>query len=157
MTGAGARRRQGGDFGARDLGPVAGAQQDRGQGRRSQVRRLSQGVGQIVVTGATRGAQDEAVQLNEYAFTQQVIRFARARNHLTRAVADQQRNRQGVETGQYGVDNLYVGVPCVIGAAGVERIVEIALDEQARKNFDVSVDAVKELLVACKAIDGSLS
>jgi malate dehydrogenase len=60
-------------------------------------------------------------------------------------------------TGQYGVDNLYVGVPCVIGAAGVERIVEIALDEQARKNFDVSVDAVKELLVACKQIDGSLS
>jgi malate dehydrogenase len=60
-------------------------------------------------------------------------------------------------TGQYGVDNLYVGVPCVIGAAGVERIVEIALDEQARKNFDVSVEAVKELLVACKAIDGSLS
>ncbi|WP_309662975.1 malate dehydrogenase [Sphingomonas sp.] len=60
-------------------------------------------------------------------------------------------------TGQYGVDNLYVGVPCVLGAGGVERIVEIQLDDAARKNFDVSVDAVKELLVACKAIDGSLA
>ncbi|MEP7130967.1 MAG: malate dehydrogenase [Sphingomicrobium sp.] len=60
-------------------------------------------------------------------------------------------------TGQYGVDNLYVGVPCVIGAGGVERIVEIQLDEAARKNFDVSVEAVKELLVACKQIDNSLA
>jgi malate dehydrogenase len=59
-------------------------------------------------------------------------------------------------TGQYGVDDLYVGVPVVIGAGGVERIVEIQLDEAARKNFDVSVEAVKELLVACKAIDSSL-
>jgi malate dehydrogenase len=60
-------------------------------------------------------------------------------------------------TGQYGVDNLYVGVPCVIGAGGVERIVEIELNDEARANFKVSVDAVKELLEACKAIDGSLN
>jgi malate dehydrogenase len=59
-------------------------------------------------------------------------------------------------TGQYGVDDLYVGVPCVLGAGGVEKIVEIALDDAARENFNVSVDAVKELLVACKAIDSSL-
>ncbi len=59
-------------------------------------------------------------------------------------------------TGQYGVDDLYVGVPVVIGAEGVERIVEVQLDEEARGNFQVSVDAVKELLEACKAIDGSL-
>jgi malate dehydrogenase len=59
-------------------------------------------------------------------------------------------------TGQYGVNDLYVGVPVVIGAGGVERIVEIELDEASRANFDVSVDAVKELLVACKGIDGSL-
>ena len=58
--------------------------------------------------------------------------------------------------GQYGVNDLYVGVPVVIGAGGVERIVEIELDEAAKVNFQVSVDAVKELLVACKAIDGSL-
>jgi malate dehydrogenase len=60
-------------------------------------------------------------------------------------------------TGQYGVDDLYVGVPCLLGAGGVEKIVEIELDDSARDNFDVSVDAVKELLVACKQIDGSLA
>ncbi|WP_309662795.1 malate dehydrogenase [Sphingomonas sp.] len=60
-------------------------------------------------------------------------------------------------TGQYGVDDLYVGVPVVIGEGGVERIVEIQLDDTAKANFQVSVDAVKELLVACKAIDGSLA
>ncbi|HEX8624943.1 MAG TPA: malate dehydrogenase [Allosphingosinicella sp.] len=58
--------------------------------------------------------------------------------------------------GQYGVDDLYVGVPIVIGAGGVERIVEIELDESAKANFQVSVEAVKELLEACRAIDGSL-
>jgi len=60
-------------------------------------------------------------------------------------------------TGQYGVDNLYVGVPSIIGAGGVEKIVEIELNEQAKVNFQVSVDAVKELLEACKAIDSSLA
>ena len=59
--------------------------------------------------------------------------------------------------GQYGVDDLYVGVPCVIGEQGVERIVEIELKDEAKANFQVSVDAVKELLVACKQIDGSLA
>jgi malate dehydrogenase len=60
-------------------------------------------------------------------------------------------------TGQYGVKDLYVGVPCVIGAGGVEKIVEIELNEEAKANFKVSVDAVKELLAACRAIDGSLA
>ncbi len=60
-------------------------------------------------------------------------------------------------TGQYGVDDLYVGVPVVIGAEGVERIVEIELNAEAQKNFTVSVDAVKELLVACKGIEPSLA
>jgi malate dehydrogenase len=59
-------------------------------------------------------------------------------------------------TGQYGVDDLYVGVPCVIGAGGVEKIVEIELNAEAKANFQVSVDAVRELLEACKAIDESL-
>ena len=58
--------------------------------------------------------------------------------------------------GQYGVKDLYVGVPVVIGAGGVEQIVEIALDDEAKANMQVSVDAVKELLVACRAIDPSL-
>ncbi len=59
-------------------------------------------------------------------------------------------------SGQYGVDNLYVGVPVVLGAGGVERIVEIDLNAEAKANFNLSVDAVKELLVACKQIDESL-
>ena len=59
-------------------------------------------------------------------------------------------------SGQYGVDDLYVGVPVVIGAGGVEKIVEIELNASAKANFDVSVDAVKELLVACKGIDSTL-
>ena len=60
-------------------------------------------------------------------------------------------------TGQYGVDDLYVGVPVVIGAGGVERIVEIALNDEAKQGFKVSVDAVKELLEACKGLDSSLA
>jgi malate dehydrogenase len=60
-------------------------------------------------------------------------------------------------SGQYGVDDLYVGVPVVIGAGGVERIVEIALDETAKANFELSVAAVRELIAACKAIDGALA
>ena len=59
--------------------------------------------------------------------------------------------------GQYGLDGLYVGVPVVIGAGGVEKIVEIELDDEAKQNLTVSVDAVKELIVACKGIDGSLN
>jgi len=60
-------------------------------------------------------------------------------------------------TGQYGIDDLYVGVPVFIGAGGVEQIVEIELDAEAKVNLDVSVEAVKELLVACKGIDPSLA
>ena len=59
--------------------------------------------------------------------------------------------------GQYGVDDLYVGVPVVIGAGGVEQVIEIPLDDAAKAGLQVSIDAVKELLVACKGIDGSLS
>ena len=60
-------------------------------------------------------------------------------------------------TGQYGVDGLYVGVPVVIGAGGAEEVVEITLDDEAKANFQVSVDAVKELLEACKGIEPSLA
>jgi malate dehydrogenase len=59
--------------------------------------------------------------------------------------------------GKYGLDGLYVGVPIVIGAGGVEEIIEIDLDETAKGYLQVSVDAVKELLVACKGIDESLA
>jgi malate dehydrogenase len=60
-------------------------------------------------------------------------------------------------SGQYGVSDLYVGVPVIIGAGGVERVVEIELSQSAKANFQVSVDAVKELLTACKGIDPSLA
>jgi malate dehydrogenase len=59
--------------------------------------------------------------------------------------------------GKYGLDGLYVGVPVVIGAGGAEEVIEIALDSEAKQNFQVSVDAVKELLVACKQIDPNLN
>ncbi|MEH3107328.1 MAG: malate dehydrogenase [Sphingomonas fennica] len=60
-------------------------------------------------------------------------------------------------SGEYGVDGLYVGVPVVIGAGGVEKIVEIQLSDEAKGNLQVSVDAVKELQAACRAIDGTLA
>jgi malate dehydrogenase len=49
-------------------------------------------------------------------------------------------------TGQYGVRDLYVGVPVVIGAGGVERIVELQLDGEEKAAFDKSVGAVKGLI-----------
>ncbi|MEM1399359.1 MAG: malate dehydrogenase [Pseudomonadota bacterium] len=48
-------------------------------------------------------------------------------------------------TGQYGVDGLYIGVPTVIGAGGIERIVEITLDAEEKEMFDKSVAAVTAL------------
>jgi malate dehydrogenase len=49
---------------------------------------------------------------------------------------------------EYGVGGYYVGVPIVLGAAGVERIIELELDAQERADFQKSVDAVKELVAA---------
>ncbi|RMF11882.1 MAG: malate dehydrogenase [Alphaproteobacteria bacterium] len=60
-------------------------------------------------------------------------------------------------TGQYGVNDLYVGVPVVIGANGVERVVEIELDETDSAGFQKSVNAVKNLVAACKNIEPSLA
>jgi len=48
--------------------------------------------------------------------------------------------------GEYGVDGLYLGVPCVLGAGGVERILELELDAGERKLFDASVEHVRELV-----------
>ena len=59
--------------------------------------------------------------------------------------------------GEYGVDGLYVGVPVLIGAGGVEKVVEIELDDADKAGLQVSVDAVKELLDACKSLDSSLA
>jgi malate dehydrogenase len=57
-------------------------------------------------------------------------------------------------TGQYGVSDLYVGVPVVIGAGGVERVVEIKLDPKEQAAFDKSCAAVRELLDACRKLVG---
>jgi malate dehydrogenase len=54
--------------------------------------------------------------------------------------------------GEFGVKGLYVGVPCVIGANGVERVVEIDLNSAERKMFMKSVDSVKGLVEACMKI-----
>jgi malate dehydrogenase len=58
--------------------------------------------------------------------------------------------------GEYGIKDLYVGVPAVIGAKGIERIVEIQLNGAERTMFDKSVDAVKSLVEACKTIAPNL-
>ena len=58
--------------------------------------------------------------------------------------------------GEYGLKDMYVGVPCIIGAKGVERVVEINLNASEKKMFTKSVDSVKGLMKACKKIDKSL-
>ena len=57
-------------------------------------------------------------------------------------------------TGQYGIDDLYVGVPVVIGAGGVERIVEIELNPSEKAAFEKSCGAVRELVEAAKSLIG---
>ena len=59
--------------------------------------------------------------------------------------------------GEYGVKDLYVGVPVVIGARGVERVVEIELNGAERTMFDKSVAAVDTLVEACKKIAPGLA
>ena len=59
--------------------------------------------------------------------------------------------------GAYGLDGMYVGVPTVIGAGGIEKIIEIKLDKDETAMFGKSVDAVKGLVEACKGIDPSLA
>ncbi len=59
--------------------------------------------------------------------------------------------------GAFGLDGLYVGVPVILGAGGVERLVEIQMDTAEQAMFQKSVDAVKGLVAACKGIDPSLA
>jgi len=51
---------------------------------------------------------------------------------------------------EYGIGGFFVGVPCVLGSAGVERIIEVELDDAERKMFQTSVDHVKELVKTVK-------
>lgn len=57
-------------------------------------------------------------------------------------------------TGQYGIKDLYVGVPVVIGAGGIERIVEIELNSAEQAAFDKSCAAVQELIEASRKLVG---
>jgi malate dehydrogenase len=59
--------------------------------------------------------------------------------------------------GEYGVRDLYVGVPVVIGANGVEKVVEIALNLDERRMFEKSVASVQSLVEACKGINAAFA
>ncbi len=58
--------------------------------------------------------------------------------------------------GEYGVKDLYAGVPVKIGKDGVEKVIEIKLSQDEKKQFDHSIKAVQELFDAAKKIDSSL-
>jgi malate dehydrogenase len=60
-------------------------------------------------------------------------------------------------SGQYGIDGLFIGVPVVIGAHGVERVVEIEFTSDEQAMFEKSVASVRGLVDACKAINPSLA
>lgn len=59
--------------------------------------------------------------------------------------------------GMYGLNGLYVGVPTIIGANGIEKVIEISLNNDEQAMLDNSVSAVNGLVEACKGIDPSLS
>jgi malate dehydrogenase len=59
--------------------------------------------------------------------------------------------------GAYGIKDLYVGVPAVIGAKGIERIVELKLTESERSLFAKSAEAVKGLIDACRKLEPKLA
>ena len=59
--------------------------------------------------------------------------------------------------GEYGIKDLYVGVPVIIGEKGIEKIIELKLDSDEQKSFQTSIDAVRELFNAAKKIDPSLA
>ena len=58
--------------------------------------------------------------------------------------------------GQYGARNIYAGVPVVIGKNGVEKVIEIELNEKEKKDFDNSIKSVQDLFNAAKKIDPTL-
>ena len=59
-------------------------------------------------------------------------------------------------SGEFGLKDIYVGVPCVIGAGGVEKIVSLNLTPDEQAMFQKSVDAVKGLVDACKKLEPKL-
>ena len=59
--------------------------------------------------------------------------------------------------GEYGIKDIYAGVPIIIGKKGVEKIEEINLDEKEKSEFLHSIDAVKKLWEAASKIDSDLA
>ena len=59
--------------------------------------------------------------------------------------------------GEYGVDGMFIGVPVVIGANGVEKVLEVTFDAAEKAMFEKSVASVAGLIEACKGVDGSLA
>ena len=59
--------------------------------------------------------------------------------------------------GEYGAKNLYAGVPVIIGAGGVEKIIELNLSDDEKEKFDNSIKSVNDLFEAAKKIDPSLT
>jgi malate dehydrogenase len=109
------------------------------------VERTRKGGGEIVAllgTGSAYYAPAESAVAMAKSFLKDKKRVLACATHLT---------------GQYGVDGLYVGAPCVIGAGGVERVIEFPMDDVEKAMFAKSVDSVKGLLEACKQIDPSLA
>ena len=60
-------------------------------------------------------------------------------------------------SGEYGIEGIYAGVPVIIGKNGVEKIEEINLDDNEKKEFMNSIDSVKKLWKAASSLDPSLS
>ena len=59
--------------------------------------------------------------------------------------------------GEYGVKNLYAGVPVIVGSKGVEKVIEIKLEVNEKENFETSIKAVKDLFSAAIKIDQELA
>ena len=59
--------------------------------------------------------------------------------------------------GEYGVKEIYAGVPVIIGADGVEKIIELELSSEEKKDFEKSINSVRELFSAAKKIDNNLN
>jgi len=59
--------------------------------------------------------------------------------------------------GEYGVKNLYAGVPVIVGSKGVEKVIEIKLEVKEKENFETSIKAVKDLFSAAIKIDQELA
>ena len=58
--------------------------------------------------------------------------------------------------GEYGAKDIYAGVPVIIGSKGVEKIIELTLSDEEKKNFENSITAVKDLFSAAQKIDQDL-